>query len=267
MVRIKISMFAVLLLLNQAAFAQVVAPVYIPPADASVAARPDASVSYGPTADYPEQYDYWYQRGRNEYLLNPYLYVPVVPVTRPPVPPVAPFTAVQHGQVVESVLESPEMRPSAVQRSTETLSARVEAAGAPGERPLVKAQVLNVLDRGILLLDTGEEARLRGVSIPSENDLDEVIRYYARTGIDALRRLVMTGPVLVQVGTPERASDGYLLLDVYIDDGTLVNRQMLENGFGRFNGEDFSLQQVAVTLQAAEVRAREARRGIHSTLR
>jgi endonuclease YncB( thermonuclease family) len=142
-------------------------------------------------------------------------------------------------------------------------AANVTANPETGQK-ILEANVVDVLDRGLLVLDTYDEVKLRGVDMSSEDDVDDVTRYYARLGIDTLRRLLINQQVYIQLGTPERDADGPILADVVLADGSLVNRQILELGYGRFDKKDFLPDEIPVTLQAAEQRARNAKVGLFS---
>jgi endonuclease YncB( thermonuclease family) len=211
----------------------------------------------------PANYDYWYYRNSSPYALSPFVYIPAVQVKQP-VPAMPRYSDVQYGNYVEQVVSASPVQAASARANTESV---VDKAGSQSTDKAVnatQAHVVDVLDRGILVLDTYDEVKLRGVDMESENEIDEVTRYYARLGIDTLRRLTMNGAIQIQLGTPERNSDGYILADIILADGSLLNRQILELGYGHFDGKDFAPDQVSVTLQAAEQRARTSKVGLFS---
>jgi len=142
------------------------------------------------------------------------------------------------------------------------LQAESEANGLPPG--VTQAKVMDVLDRGTMILDTTEMVRLRGVNMPSVDDRNEEVRYYARTGADAIRRLTRDQQVFVKLSEPQRDSSGMLLADVFLEDGSMLNRKVLELGYGKFDAKDYLPGEFSLTLQAAELRAREAKLGIFS---
>jgi endonuclease YncB( thermonuclease family) len=223
----------------------------------------DWSVNYGPTPRNPPRYEYWRNVNSSPYALSPYMVV-LQPPRRPAVPPVPRYSDVEYGKVMEQVVTAGAVQPAGARASVESVLDKAERADPGQKDKLIEAHVVDVLDRGQLVLDSYDEVKLRGVVMASENDIDEVTRYYARLGIDTLRRLLQNGPVYLQLGTPERSSDGPVLADIFLADGTLVNRQILELGYGHFDSKDFLADQIPVALQAAEQRARNAKVGLFS---
>lgn len=239
------------------------AQVIVGTTTAPTAPTTDVEVSYGATARYPANYDFYRQ---SPYALSPYIAPVIVPakILRPQVPAMQPYSDLEYGQLMQTSLEAAPVQASSARATTASivLQAESEQNGLP--EGTAAARVVDVLDRGTLVLDTYEEIRLRGVAVPSVSDRDEVVRYYARTAADAIRRLTRETTVYVKLGTPERDSSGILLADVYLEDGSFLNRKVLELGYGRFDTEHFLPGTISVTLQAAEIRAREAKLGIFS---
>ncbi|MGI8908923.1 MAG: thermonuclease family protein [Candidatus Sumerlaeaceae bacterium] len=224
----------------------------------------DYKVSYQRTAQNPPSYDLWYNANRNPYVLSPYMIVLQQP-KRAPVPAMPKYSEVEYGKIMEQVLTASAVQPAGARSSVASVVDKAAANVKQGEpNKTIEAHVVDVLDRGLLVLDTYDEVKLRGVTMASENEIDEVTRYYARLGIDTLRRLLTTGPIYLQLGKPERSADGPVLADIFLPDGSLVNRQILELGYGHFDNKDFLPDQISVTLQAAEQRARNAKVGLFS---
>lgn len=224
----------------------------------------DWSVNYGPVQDNPPNYEYWRRVNSHPYVLSPYLMVLPEP-RRPAVPAMAKYSDVDYGKVVEQVATASTVQPASARASVESVIDKAASATESSDgKKTIEVNVVDVLDRGLLVLDSYDEVKLRGVSIPSENEIDETTRYYARLGIDTLRRLLMNGPVYLQLGQPERSSDGPVLAEIFLRDGSLANRQILELGYGYFDSKDFLTGQSSLTLQAAELRARNARVGLFS---
>lgn len=221
------------------------------------------TVDYGNRNRRPNNYDYWYYANRNPYYLSPYVMV-LPQVTRPAVPAVPKYTDVQYGNLVENVVNAAPVQPASARTSVPSIVDTAGSAAPVKPAGATETHVVDVLDRGLLVLDSFDEIKLRGVDMASENEIDEVTRYYARQGIDTLRRLLINEKVFMLLGTPERSPDGPVLAEVYLADGTQVNRQILELGYGHFDSKDFAVDKVPVSLQAAEQRARNAKVGLFS---
>lgn len=229
----------------------------------TTANKSEYSINYGPTDRRPRDYDYWYYNNRTPYVLSPYVMV-VPPQVKQPLPAMPRISDVDYGKFVEQAVNASVVQPAGARSSVPSVVDKAGATTTDKAQNMIEAHVVDVLDRGLMVLDSYDEVKLRGVDMASENEIDDVNRYYARQGIDTLRRLVMNGPVYIQLGTPERSSDGPVLADVFLADGTLVNRQIMELGLGHFDAKDFAPDQISVTLQAAEQRARNAKVGLFS---
>jgi endonuclease YncB( thermonuclease family) len=229
-----------------------------------------ADVSVGPRATrdrLPKNYNMY--RDQNLQSKAGYAYAPVILVhpagQRPMIlGPVRPYSDEEYSRLLLSTLKVGSVEPAGSKLDARTVV--VEVTDANGEKQYKRAEtkVLDVLDRGVLIVDTREEVRLRGVRMVSERDPDEVMRFYAREGIKALRSAAQNDPIYVEFGEPLRDRDGSLLGFVYLKDGTQLNRLMLEQGFGRVEAKDFAAESNTTEYTDAEKAAREARVGIWS---
>jgi endonuclease YncB( thermonuclease family) len=127
-----------------------------------------------------------------------------------------------------------------------------------------EARVLDVLDRGKMLTDTGEIVKLRGVRVSSERDPNEVVAFYAREATRVLRAMTLEGAVTIDFAEPLRSGDGTLMGIVYLRDGTELNRLILERGLARTEPADFPDDRRLFELEAAEQRAKDAKIGVWS---
>ncbi len=204
------------------------------------------------------------------YQLSPYLNYRAPAVT-PALPPVTgtveKYSDVEYGEIVKMAIEAarennpggatPTVRKSIVDETT--ASATDQLAYQP-----VATSVSDVIDRGVILLPTGEELRLRGVSIPSTSDSSEVSRLYAKEAMQTLRGLTQGKEVYAVLDEPLRDSTGRLLGTLILADGTELNRRMLELGYGSLKADDFGPAVDFTDLEAAQESARSNRLGLWS---
>jgi len=218
-------------------------------------------------------YGYGYGRGfnygRSPYQLSPYMGYRTPIIRQPTLPPVSGpverYSELEYGQIVQMVVDAARRnnpvgvmtdRPSIIESTTGT-------EGISLYKP-VSTGVSDILDRGIFLLPTGEEMRLRGVSIPSSTDSNEVSRLYSKEAIQLLRNLVQGKEVYVLLDEPLRDSSGRILGTVLLADGTELNRRMIELGYGSIKDDDFAETVDFSDLVTAQSDARTKRIGIWS---
>lgn len=202
---------------------------------------------------------------------SPYQLSPYMNYRAPALPPVSgtveKYSDVEYGEIVQMAIAAarennpggatPTVRKSIVDETSAT------ATGQAAYQP-VATSVSDVIDRGIILLPTGEELRLRGVSIPSITDSNEVSRLYAREAMQVLRNLTQGKEVYVVLDDPLRDSTGRLLGTLILADGTELNRRMLELGYGAVKADDFGPSVDFSDLAAAQESSRSNRLGIWS---
>jgi endonuclease YncB( thermonuclease family) len=226
-----------------------------------------SDVAVGPRAArdrLPKNYQNYYLYSRQQYALSPFI------VTNPAqgrpiiLGAVRPYSDEEYARLVLSTMKVGNIEPASSRLNPRSIV--VEQVDENGDKHYAKAQskVLDVLDRGTLIVDTREEVRLRGVRLLSERDPDEVMRFYAREAVRTLRNLTQDHPIYLQFEEPLRDADGTLLATVFLSDGTELNRLMVEEGYGRYEPRDYLEEREGEALSAAESRARAAKVGIWS---
>lgn len=224
----------------------------------------DVSYSRGPTQRRPRNYDYYYySQGAQPYYVTP---MPAPAMQQGPVilGPVRPYTDEEYARLVLASMSVPSVQPATRKAARSILVAEETEGPTTREYKRAETRVTEVLDRGIMLVDTREEVRLRGVRMLSETDADEVYRYYAREGIRTLREATAVGNVFIDFENPVRDSDGTLLGIVYLPDGTELNRLILASGLGQLEPRDFEDDRDIGDLVDAERMARQSKLGLWS---
>jgi endonuclease YncB( thermonuclease family) len=236
------------------------------PSGGSISNRNDVSYSRGRGQRRPRNYDYYYYGGAQAVA-------PISPVTPAynPAPvilgPVRPYTDDEYARLVLSTLSVPQVEP-ATQRVSKSIVVAEETDSTFVRKYLrAETKIMDVLDRGLMLADSREELRLRGVRMLSERETDDVYRYYAREGMRTLREVTAVGNVYLEFEDPLRDNDGTLLAIAYLPDGTELNRLILSAGLGRLEPRDFADDRDIIDLVEAEQQARDAKLGMWSHIR
>ena len=230
----------------------------------TTARRSEYSVSSGSSSTkLPESWNDPYSN-LNGWRLSPFIVSPMV--NRAPVVlgPSRQFSEVEYGALVTRMLEAQSSAPLTLNNARRTVVE--EKTGPDGEKiyPPVQVNILDVLDRGGLLADSGEEIKLRGVRMPTQRDTNAVLAYYAREGVRTLRDLTYSAPVVVDFKPPLRNRIGTLIAKVSLADGTDLAKQMLEQGFAWLDAEELTDPQRLQELIRAEDIARNAKTGVWS---
>jgi micrococcal nuclease len=140
-----------------------------------------------------------------------------------------------------------------------------------GETHIVK----KVLDGDTFLLDNGEKVRLLGIDTPEAYDSDKLDRDADRTGQDKetvkkfgelssdyVRELAEGKKVILkkEVGYENRDKHGRLLRYVYLENGTLINAKIIQDGYGQV----FERYPISKTeeFRRYQKEARENKRGL-----
>lgn len=249
---------AITLALTVAAFAQSI------PHGKTTARRGEYSVSSGSSSTkLPESWNDPYSNV-NGWRLSPFIVSPMV--NRAPVVlgPSRQFSEVEYGALVTRMLEAQSSAPLTLNNARGTVVE--EKIGPDGGKiyPPVRVNILDVLDRGGLLADSGEEIKLRGVRMPTQRDTNAVLAYYGREGVRTLRELTYSAPVVVDFKAPLRNRIGTLTAIVKLADGTDLAKQMLEQGFAWLDAEELTDPQRLDEMKQAEDIARNAKTGVWS---
>jgi len=226
----------------------------------------DYSVGYGHVVKRPRNYNYYYYNDANQYALSPYLNLRPYQPSRRITGPARPYSDTEYGKLVLSAINSSSIQPSNY-RTENTESIIQETTSTPSGIRVYKpaeTDVVDVLDRGIIVVPTREQMRLRGVRLPTETSTDEVTRLYAREAQATIRKLTEGKKIYVLFDTPLRDSQGNILGTVYLPDGTELNRMMIDLGYGTVNADDFAPDVDFQDLQLAQDVARSKHAGMWS---
>lgn len=93
-------------------------------------------------------------------------------------------------------------------------------------------KVAYVIDGDTFTLESGEKVRLIGVDCPESLDPNKPVEYFAEESMQFLRNLIEGRVVELEYG-PERTDKyGRLLCYVWLDDTLLVNKHIIQSGYG-----------------------------------
>jgi micrococcal nuclease len=102
--------------------------------------------------------------------------------------------------------------------------------------PFSHAQTLTctrVVDGSIIILNNGEEVKLIGVDTPETKHPKKPVEYFAKESFAFTEKLVKGKEVRLEYDIHERDSFGRRLAYVYLEDGTLLNAEIIKGGYGR----------------------------------
>lgn len=206
----------------------------------------------------PRNYDQYYYSARTGYELSPYLMVPQAAPR--PVVPVEPYSDLEYGSLMVTSLKAHPVAASST-RSEEGKSILETPADQAG---FIRAGVAGVLDRAVLMLHNGEQVRLRGIRALSGNGRDDNTRLFAREASRRLQELTAGKDVFLLLDEPVRDRDGLILVTAFLEDGTELNRLMLQEGLAQLQEEDFAAEVNYDPLREAEQSARARKAGLWS---
>lgn len=124
-------------------------------------------------------------------------------------------------------------------------------------------KVARVIDGDTIELINGDRLRYIGIDTPEEFDPRKPVQYFAREAAEANKTLVEGKSVVFYKDVSERDKYGRWLGLVYLNDGTFVNRTLVQQGlaFAYPYKPDISH---AGEFQQAESQARQAHLGLWS---
>jgi micrococcal nuclease len=93
-------------------------------------------------------------------------------------------------------------------------------------------QVTRVIDGDTLLLSDGDKVRLIGVDTPELYHPLKLVQYFAREASEFTREMVEGKKVRLEYDWQKRDKYGRLLAYVYLEDGTLLNSEIIRQGYG-----------------------------------
>lgn len=235
------------------------------PRGKNTASPNDYTVSYGSRERRPRSYNAYYNTARiNGYTVSPFIVTG--PGTAQPIilGPVRPYSDEEYARIVISALEAGRVAPTTARRETESVVRSFKNDDGLTEYEIGEAVVTDALERGVLLLENGEQVKLRGVRVPSDRDTNDFTRLFAREAITLLRESAQGQRVYLMFDEPLRNGDGTILATVYLADGTQLNKLVLARGFGRVDPDDFLPTSDLTSVKTAEDAARSAKVGIWS---
>jgi micrococcal nuclease len=110
-----------------------------------------------------------------------------------------------------------------------------------------------VIDGDTIELDGGERVRLIGVDTPETVDPRRPVEYFGKEASSFTRGLVQGKTVRLEFDQETIDSYGRTLAYVYLEDGTLLNAEIIRRGYGhaytrfpfRYQGEFLALERQA----------------------
>ena len=89
-----------------------------------------------------------------------------------------------------------------------------------------------VIDGDTIVLDGKEKVRLIGVDTPETKDPRKPVQYYGREACEFTKRLVEGQKVRLGYDLNKKDKYGRTLAYVYLEDGTLLNAEIIKQGYG-----------------------------------
>ena len=94
------------------------------------------------------------------------------------------------------------------------------------------SQVAKVVDGDTLILSNGEKVRLIGVDTPEMAHPLKPVQYFAKEASSFTKKMVEGKEVRLEFGWQRRDKHERLLAYVYLKDGTLLNAEIIKQGYG-----------------------------------
>ena len=137
-------------------------------------------------------------------------------------------------------------------------STATEAADLPADLEL--RTVTRVVDGDTLVLDGGERVRLIGVDTPETVHPTKPVEYFGREASAFAKRMAEGQEVHLEYEYPTQDRYGRTLAYVYLRDGTLLNKEIIEQGYGHaYTRFPFAMME---EFREAQREARAAGRGL-----
>ncbi len=140
--------------------------------------------------------------------------------------------------------------------ASSVLASDLNAAGADAW-----FMVKEAVDGQSLRLESGAVVAYASLQAPDPSSNSDAVRGYAEESLGFNRSLVQGRKVRLEWGSMIRNSKGDSLAFVYLEDGTLANRRVLEEGYAKLAIEAPNLEH-ASELRKAAIEARRDRRGL-----
>ena len=117
-----------------------------------------------------------------------------------------------------------------------------------------------VVDGDTIILNNGERVRLIGVDTPETKHPKKPVEYYGKEASAFTKRMVEGKEVRLKYDQQRKDEYGRLLAYVYLTDGTLLNAEIIKQGYGHAHTR-FPFKYIDEFRQY-EKEAREAKRGL-----
>ena len=135
------------------------------------------------------------------------------------------------------------------------------AVEQPADRPVTMAVVERVIDGDTVVLAGGEKIRYIGVDTPELHHPKKKVQPYAREAMEFNRRLVEGQKVRLEMDIEPKDKYGRTLAYVYLEDGRLVNAELLKEGYAQLLTIPPNVRYVDL-FTGLQRQAREAKRGL-----
>ena len=130
------------------------------------------------------------------------------------------------------------------------------------EQPQITAAVVErVVDGDTVVLVGGERVRYIGVDTPELHHPKKNVQPYAREAMEFNRRLVEGQKVRLEMDVEPKDKYGRTLAYVYLEDGRLVNAELLKEGYAQLLTIPPNVRYVDL-FTGLQRQAREAKRGL-----
>jgi endonuclease YncB( thermonuclease family) len=96
----------------------------------------------------------------------------------------------------------------------------------------VQHRVIRILDGDTIVLDNGEHVRLIGVDTTEKSHPLKPVEYFSEEATIFIKDLLEGQQVTLEYDTEKRGKYGRLLAYIYLLDGTLVNAEIIKQGYG-----------------------------------
>ena len=124
-------------------------------------------------------------------------------------------------------------RIEALEERIQVLEVQIKALEAEKGRSDEWHQVLRVIDGDTILISSGETLRYIGINTPETVDPRKPVEPFGKEAAEFNKKLVEKQKVRLEFDVQERDKYGRLLAYVYLEDGTLVNAELVKHGYAR----------------------------------
>ena len=152
-------------------------------------------------------------------------------------------------------------RIEALEERIQVLEVQIKALEAEKGRSDEWHQVLRVIDGDTILISSGETLRYIGINTPETVDPRKPVEPFGKEAAEFNKKLVEKQKVRLEFDVQERDKYGRLLAYVYLEDGTLVNAELVKHGYARVATYPPNVKYQALFLKL-EREARENKRGL-----